>query len=111
MMTWSMKGGEADADESEETGFEVTLDREYNQFKAIRRVNRLALESKNNHSQYAEQLVKSDKRILEKLNRNGDFEPLVKNYRHQVHLNLINFNSVASGAERWLDNSSIIRGK
>jgi hypothetical protein len=112
MMTWSMKGGEADADESEETaGFEVTLDREFNQYKAIRRVNRLALESKNNHSQYAEQLVKSDKRILEKLNRNGDFEPLVKNYRHQVHLNLINFNSVASGAERWLDNSSIIRGQ
>lgn len=32
------------------------MDREFNQFKAIRRVNRLALESKNNHSQYAEQL-------------------------------------------------------
>jgi hypothetical protein len=50
MMNWSAKAGEADADEYEDTGFEATLDREFNQFKAIRRVNRLALESKNNHS-------------------------------------------------------------
>ena len=50
MMNWSTKAGEGDADEYEDTGFEATLDREFNQFKAIRRVNRLALESKNNHS-------------------------------------------------------------
>ena len=94
-----------------EPSFEEALDHQYNQVKAITRVNRLALESKILHSKYADQIEDSNKRMLGRLGKDGDFYTLVEKYKLVVQLNPIKFNNIANGAERYLDRSSLVQGQ
>lgn len=74
----------------------------FDQMKTTQKVNKLAIESKALHESFVEEIERTEKKVINQVLKNPDFQPLIANYRQKINLNPLKFNSITNTAERSL---------
>lgn len=93
---------EDDEEYKVDNGMVDEIDKKFDQMKTTQKINQIAIESKALHESFVDDIERTEKKIMNQVQKNADFTPLVTNYRQKINLNPLKFNSITNSAERTL---------